>query len=61
MYDSDMIAHALKGTEMIGPRIEGKKKAMKAKDLEKYFGALRDSELLDEMREQILMMRDLQD
>lgn len=44
---------------MISSRIEGKKKAMKAKDLEKYFGALKDSELLDEMREQILRMRDL--
>lgn len=59
MYDSDVAAHASKDMEMIGPRVEGKKKAMKAKDLEKYFGALKDSEILDEMREQILRMRDL--
>lgn len=59
MYDSNVAAQASKGREMISPRIEGKKKAMKAKDLEKYFGALKDSEILDEMREEILKMRDL--
>jgi len=59
MYDSDGVARTSNGKEMISPRIEGKKKAMKAKDLEKYFGALKDSELLDEMKEQILRMRDL--
>ncbi len=57
MYDSDVAAHASKGMEMISPRIEGEKKVMKAKDLEKYFGALKDSELLDEMKELILRMR----
>jgi hypothetical protein len=31
---------------------------MKARELMQYFGALKDSEILDEMREEILRIRD---
>jgi|PlaIllAssembly_1097288.scaffolds.fasta_scaffold1079749_2 hypothetical protein len=61
MYDSDVTSQVPKDLEMMSPRIEDKKKTMKVRDLEKYFGALKESKLLDEMREQILRMRDIQD
>jgi hypothetical protein len=34
---------------------------MKASELIQYFGALKDSEILDEIKEEILKMRDQED
>jgi hypothetical protein len=61
MDDSDVVARIPDDLNMIGSQVSGKKKIMKAKDLEKYFGALKDSEILDEMRAQILRIREFQD
>lgn len=61
MNDSHVAVPVPEGIEITGQHTENKKKAMKARDLEKYFGVLKDSETLDEMREQILRNRDLQD
>lgn len=45
---------------MPGKNKRNEKAAMKAKDLEKYFGALKkDSDVLDGIREIILRMREL--
>lgn len=38
---------------------QNREAAMKARDLEKYFGALKDSDVLDEIRDLILRMREL--
>ncbi len=61
MDDSDVVVRIPGDLNMIGSQISGKKKIMKAKDLEKYFGALKESEILDKMRAQILRIREFQD
>lgn len=40
--------------------IDTGKKAMKLKDLMIYFGALKDSDILDELRDDIRVIRELQ-
>lgn len=61
MDDSDVVARIPGDLNMIGSPINSKKKIMKVKDLEKYFGALKDSDILDEMRDRIQKMREIQD
>lgn len=61
MDDSDVVAQIPGDLNMIGSPVNSKKKIMKVKDLEKYFGALKDSDILDEMRDRIQKMREIQD
>jgi len=50
MDSSDVVAQIPGGMNMIGSPINTRKKIMKVKDLEKYFGALKESDILGEMR-----------
>jgi len=40
--------------------VDDKKKRMKLKDLMGYFGILKDSDILDDMKAEILRMREIQ-
>ncbi len=61
MDRSDVVAQIPGGMNMIGSPINTRKKIMKVKDLEKYFGALKESDILDEMRDRIQKMREILD
>jgi len=59
MHDSDAINSRPEGSGDLSSCVEGKKKSMKLKDLIGYFGALKDSDILDDMKVEILKMREL--
>jgi len=59
MHDSDAMDSRSEGSGNLGSCIEVKKKSMKLKDLMGYFGALNDSDILDDMKAEILQMREL--
>ena len=50
MGNSDVVAQIPGDLNMIGSPIISRKKIMKVRDLEKYFGALKESDILGEMR-----------
>jgi hypothetical protein len=59
MHDSDAVDSRSEGSGNLSSCVESKKKSMKLKDLIGYFGALKDSEILDDMKAEILRMREL--
>ena len=61
MNDSKVLSQGPLSTNNADFYISNKDKAMKSKDLEKYFGALKDCTILDEIRAQVIKMRESQD
>ncbi len=59
MHDSDSAYSQPDVNENLSFCEEKKKKSMKLKDLMGYFGALKDSDILDDMKAEILRMREL--
>ncbi len=59
MHDSDSAYSQPDVNENLSFCAESKKKSMKLKDLMGYFGALKDSDILDDMKAEILRMREL--
>lgn len=59
MYDSNAVDKRSDGIENLSSCIDNKKTTMKLKDLISYFGALEDSDILEDMKAEILRMREL--
>ncbi len=60
MYDINAVDNRPGSDRDLRSNIAGKKKAMKVQDLMGYFGGLSDSAFLDEVKADILRMRDLE-
>ena len=59
MHDTGAVDNRQEGNDNLSSCVDSKKKSMRIKDLVGYFGVLKDSDILDDMKAEILRMREL--
>ena len=59
MHDTGAVDNRPEGNDNLSSCVDSKKKGMRIKDLVGYFGVLKDSDILDDMKAEILRMREL--